>query len=199
MGIAGWMARAEREGHDSLGALELALGGGVLVGQLCLAMLDRVTWLASVGFYSLLALALWRGHRLEGRVFRAAGERRFRGTLCLRITWLVLTWSLLWACVLLALVHARAWNRLQGWANGPILLALILGLYHLSMGAKIGLRRWICLGLALSFWAVVISGVSVLRHNIHLSTSLLVGGTLLASGYQGQRAFARRVRGLRQR
>lgn len=199
MGIGRWLERAQSEGHDSLGALELALGGGVLVGQLCLAMLDRVTCLASVGFHALLAVALWRGHRLECRLYRALGVRRFRGTLSLRITWLVLTWSLLWACVLLAFAHMRAWDRLQGWSDSAILLTLALGLHHLSIGAKLGQGRPVLLGLALIVWLVIISGTSALRQNIHLSTSLLVGGTLLASGYAGQRAFVRRLRELRHR
>jgi hypothetical protein len=81
--------------------------------------------------------------------------------------------------------------QIPGWRDGPILLVLILATYHLTLGVKMLLRRWIGLGTVLVLWSVLIPSVSLLRERIFLAVALLVGGALLISGYQGRQRFVR--------
>ena len=188
-------AWVQSEGHDSFGAFELTLGCAVLLGCPLFVVLCKMPWLAWAVFCGLLIAVLWGGHRLESRYLRMLGRRRSRGTLLLRITWLVLAWALLWTYLLIRLAHARAWNwLLPGWADGPIMLMLVLGLYYLAIGVKVGVRRWVVLGLTLSMMAVLIPGLSLLRDMLYLSTGLFAGGALLISGYRGQQVFWERRR-----
>jgi hypothetical protein len=96
----------------------------------------------------------------------------------------------------LFVAHARGWHHLDGWADGPMLALLLLGLYHLGLGAKLNLGRWVYLGLALCVLAVVISGVPWLRQRMHLATAILGGGALLLSGHVGRRSYALRRRAM---
>ncbi len=168
------------------------MGAAVLLGYLFRALLPRIAWLGNTILSVLMLCALWYGHRLEIRWLRSLGRRRIRGTLFLRVTWLVLLWSFLWSYVLLLFARALAWDvQIPGWRNGPLLLTLTLALYHLTMGVKMSLRRWIWLGAVLVLWAVLIPGVPLLRERMFVSIALLVGGALLVSGHWGRREFSR--------
>src|SRR4030042_6194982 len=126
------VAQAAAEGHDNLGTFELTLGGAILVGYLFLALLNRVTTLASLAFWALFIGGLWYGSVLEYHQLRALGRRRFRGTLLLLITWITVGLALLLGGLLLALAHLRGAGDLVTWHDGPILLTFTLGFYHLS-------------------------------------------------------------------
>ena len=179
------------EGQDSLGAFELPLGAAVLVGGIINIVTVQRPWLGTALFCIFIIAALSYGGRLEYRWFRLLGRRRFRGTLLLAITWLVVAWSALLSGLLIGLAHARGWDRLEGWAGGLIWLTLTLGLYHIAQGVRLGVRRWVCLGAVLCLWAVLLPGWSLFRQRIFVAGALLVGGTLLISGYWGYRACLR--------
>jgi hypothetical protein len=187
-----WLRRFQAQGHDTFGAFELTIGAAVLFSYLVRAVLPDVTWLGGMVFYLSMIGALWYGHRLETRSLRILGRRRVWGTLFLRSTWLVVFWSFLWSYALLLFAHALAWDvQIPGWRDGPILLVLILATYHLTLGVKMLLRRWIGLGTVLVLWSVLVPSVSLLRERIFLAVALLVGGALLISGYQGRQRFVR--------
>jgi hypothetical protein len=192
-GIVPWFVRAQAEGFDNLGAFELTLGAAVLLSYLFYAVLTRVTTFATLVFWILLVAALWYGNRLESRQLHALGRRRLRGTLFLGITCLTLGLALLLGLLLIGLAHARAWSRIPHWADGPLLFALVSGLYHLSQGLRLGVRRWLYLGGVLCGLAVIIPGVPFLRAYMYLVSALLIGGSLLISGYFGQREMRRRL------
>jgi hypothetical protein len=192
-GVITWFARAQAEGFDNLGAFELALGAAVLLSYLLYALLTRFTTLATLLFWILLVAALWYGNRLERRQHHALGKRHLRGTLFLGITCLTLGVALLLGLLLIGLAHARAWDRIPHWADGPLLLALVLGLYHLSQGLRLGVQRWLYLGGVLCGLAVIIPAVPFLRAYMYLVSALLMGGSLLISGYFGQREMRRRL------
>jgi len=182
------------KGQDTLGAFELPLGGAVLVSHLLSALLPKARGLTTTALYAALALALWCGHSLERRWLHEPGRRHFRGTLYLRITWVVLGWSLLWASLPVAFAHARTWHWLGGWRDGPILLTLTLGLFHLTQGARLGVSRWVCLGGVLCLLAALLPGIRALREHMNLATALLAGGALILSGYAGQSALQKQGR-----
>ena len=70
----------------------------------------------------------------------------------------------------------------------------MLGFYHLCAGVRANVARYVYLGLALCLLAVLIPGIGLLRERIYFSTAVLGGGTLLASGLWGRRAFTRDLR-----
>lgn len=183
-----------REGHGNLRAFALPLGVAVFASYLLFALLPRARALTTALFYVSLALALWRGHLLERRWGYGSGRRRFPGTLFLGITWAVLGWSLLWAGLLIAFAHARTWHWLGGWRDGPILLTLTLGLFHLAQGVRLRVGRSVCVGGVLCLLGVLIPGVQALREHINLATAFLVGGTLILSGYARQGNLRRQDR-----
>jgi hypothetical protein len=187
-----WLRRFQAKGHDTFGAFELTIGAAILFSYLVRTVLSDVVWLGSVIFYLSMAGALWYGHRLETRSLRTLGRLRVWGTLFLRFTWLVVLWSFLWSYALLLFAHALAWDvQIPGWRDGPILLVLILAMYHLTLGVKMLLRRWIGLGAVLILWSVLVPSVPFLRQRMFLTVALLVGGALLISGYQGRQRFIR--------
>jgi len=183
-----------REGRGNLGAFELPLGIAVLANYLLFALLPKARALTTALFYVSLALALWRGHLLERRWGYGSGRRRFPGTLFLGITWAVLGWSLLWAGLLIAFAHARTWHWLGGWRDGPILLTLTLGLFHLAQGARLRVGHWAYVGGVLCLLGVLIPGLQTLREHINLATAFLVGGALILGSYMGQGASRKRDR-----
>ena len=93
----------------------------------------------------------------------------------------------------LGLARARAWNELPGWRDGPVLMLLTLGLYHLALGLRTRTWRWVFLGGALLTLAVLIPGVAGLRSRIYLATALLAGATLIAAGLIGRMRYEREL------
>ena len=195
--LKGWVSKALAEGHDSYGAYEWPLGGAIFVGYAIAEWQSAARpGLVSLAFYFLLALALWEGSRVEQEQLRALGRRRFRGTLALRLTWILLVGALAFACLLIGFAHARTWNWLEGWHDGPIVLTLVLGLYSLSTGLKVGVRRWILLGVVLCGLAAVLPVIPGLRFRLYFVTGLLLGAALVGSGMYGRVVFLRRLRAL---
>ena len=189
MGIGWWLQRAQQEGHDSFGAFEWTLGLALVVGYTASALLQKLPWLGGLMLWVLCVVALWHGHGMEMHRLGSLHRRRARGTLSVRITWLALAWAVLWSILVLRLAHARAWTLEEGWHDGPIQAVMILGLYHLALGVKLGVARWVYLGLFLSILAVALPGVPLLRRNLYLATAILAGGALLISGYRGRQTF----------
>jgi len=186
-----WLAEVLEEGQDSLGAYELTLGGAVFLGYLMLWWLRAHAGWGLMLVYMLCVVSLWLGARLEQMQFHALGRRRFRGTLYRRLTWLVALGAFILAWILIGLAHARAWNTLPGWHDGPILLTLSLGLYHLAMGLKTNTPRWTYLGGVLCALAVIMPAAVPLRDKLYFVTALLAGGSLIASGLVGRLQFMR--------
>ncbi|NLG28619.1 MAG: hypothetical protein GX557_11965 [Chloroflexi bacterium] len=188
-----WLAEVLEETQDTLGTYELALGGAILIGYLVLWWLRAWPgWGLAVLWFLCLA-GVWLGAHMEDAQFHRLGRRRFRGTLYRRITWLTVACALLLGGVLLGLAHARAWNELPGWRDGPVLMLLTLGLYHLALGLRTRTRRWVYLGGALLALAVLIPGVGVLRSRTYLVTALLAGATLIAAGLSGRMRYEREL------
>lgn len=179
------------EGQDNLGAFELPLGAAVLVGWLINAVTMPRPWLGAALFCILIIAALGYGGYLEYRWFHILGRRRFRGTLLLAITWLAVAWAALLSSLLIGLAYARGWDRAEGWAGGLIWVTLVLGLYHIAQGVRLGVRRWTYLGGVLCLWAVLLPALPLPRQRIFVAGALLVGGMLLISGYWGYRAYLR--------
>ncbi len=179
------------EGQDNLGAFELPLGAAILMGLLINALMGRGAWLGTALLGLLIVAALGYGGYLEYRWFRILGRRRFRGTLLLTATWLVVAWAALLSGLLIGLAHARGWDRSEGWDGGLLWMTLILGLYHIAQGVRLGVRRWTYLGGVLCLWAVLLPALPLFRQRIFVAGALLVGGVLLISGYRGYRAYLR--------
>ena len=194
MDVEDWVSEVLDEVQDSLGAYELTLGGAVFVGYVVLWLLRAHAGWGLALLYALCLGALWLGARLENLQFHELGRRRFRGTLYRRVTWLVALAAFLLAQMLIGLAHARAWNTLPGWHDGPIVMMLTLGLYHLALGLKTSTLRWTCLGAALCVLAVLLPGVSALRDKLYFTVGLLAGGSLLAAGLVGRALFMREAR-----
>jgi hypothetical protein len=192
--VGRWLARALDEGQESFGAYEITLGAAVLAGLLVAWWLrERPVWGGILMGLGLLA-ALYGGNRLERDYLYTLGRRRFRGTLSLRITWLTVAYAFILGLVLVGLASARGWDAASGWLDGPMLLVLTLGLYHLALGLKVGVRRWIWLGLILCGLAVLIPGVPVLREDMRVVTAVLAGPILVGSGLIGHLMFRRACR-----
>jgi hypothetical protein len=167
------------------------VGAAVLVGNLIAWWLrERPVW-GAILCAMLAIVALWGGARLERHYLYGLGQRRFRGTLGLRITWLVLLCALVLSLLVVALAGARGWNADAGWHSGPLIIILTLGLYHLSLGFRLRIGRWICLGLLLCGFAILIPGVAALRQRLHVVTAVLAGPAMLASGLLGHLSFRR--------
>jgi hypothetical protein len=194
MDLRDWLAEVLEEGQDSLGAYEMTLGGAVFVGYIALWWLRAHAGLGLALLYVLCAAALWMGARLEQMQFHELGRRRFRGTLYRRFTWLVALGAFVLAWLPIGLAHARAWNLLSGWHDGPIVLMLTLGLCHLALGLKTNTLRWTCLGGALCALAAIIPAVAPLRDKLYFVTGLLAGGSLLAAGLMGRLRYLREAR-----
>ena len=189
MGFSGWFRQLESEGQDSYGAFEFPLGATVILGYLFLTVLGKAPWWA-VFLYAVLGIvAIGVGHRLESRQHKAAGRRRARGTLLLRVTWIIVFWCLIWVLVLLFVASARGWTEIPGFHGGAVALGMMLGLYALCFGLKNGLVRTACTGAALILWSALVPAVGVLRANAFLAYALLIGGTLLVSGVFGRRSL----------
>ena len=192
--LGAWVSKAREEGHDSLGAYEWPLGAAIIVGYGLVEWLSTRPTLGGVLFLVLVALAVWEGSRIEREQLHALGRRRFRGTLALRLTWVLVAEGLLLAYLLLGLAHARGWHWLEGWHDGPIVLTLVLGVYHLALGLKTRVARWVWLGAVLCGFAVLLPAVPPLRLRLHFVSGLLVGAALLVSGLLGRLDFVRRLR-----
>ena len=189
MDFSGWVRQLESEGQDSYGAFEFPLGVTVIVGYLLLTLLGKAPWWA-VFLYAVLGIvALGVGHQLEGKQHRDAGRRRARGTLLLRVTWIIAFWCLLWVLLLLFVASARGWTEIPGFHGGAVALGLILGLYALCFGLKNRLIRTTCTGAVLVLWSALVPAIGVLRDKAFLSYALLIGGTLLLSGFLGRRSW----------
>jgi len=190
MSLVQWWARVQDEGHDSLGAFELPLAVATFVG-LAPGWLAPESWLVRVALIIEIALALLWGHRVENRRLYAVGHRRFRGTLHLRLTWLLIGWALLWASALLSLAHLRTWDQSPGWYNDPLCVAATLSVIFLALGVKARVRRWVGLGLALAIGVGLLPWVAMQEISLHLLMAFWVGGALWVSAYAGQREFER--------
>jgi hypothetical protein len=186
-----WLYEVLEEAQDSLGAYELSLGTAVFVGYVVLWWLRSVAGLGLVVLYLLCVAAMWTGARLEQIQFHTLGKRRFRGTLYRRVTWVVAAGAFVLAWIPIGLAHARAWNTLPGWHDGPIVMMLTLGLYHLAMGLKTNTPRWTYLGAALCAFTVIVPGIEPLRSKLYFSTGLLAGGSLVAAGLLGRLRYLR--------
>jgi hypothetical protein len=198
MRLMNWLEEAQAEGHDTYGAYEWALGIALLVGLSLFALLPA-SWLAALFFWALILAALWYGRELELQQLARLGHRRPWGSLSLRLTWLTLAWSLVWSLLALAFAHARGFDRLPGWADGPLVALLVLGLYHLGLGAKLNLGRWVYVGLALCVAVVLVTSVPFLRQHMHPAAGVLGGGALMLSGHLGRRSYAQQRRAMRGR
>ena len=186
-----WLHPTEVESQDDFGALAGPLGVAIWAGELLTAALPTASGLSLALLAALLVAALAVGHRLERRHLNALGRHRQRGTLHRRETWGVLSWAVLWAYLLLAVAHARAWHWLEGWSDRSLLLVLIPGLYYLCQGLRLGVRRWTILGIVLAALAALLPTIPLFRHQPHLAAGFLAGGALSLSGYSGQREFLR--------
>ena len=190
MRVVVWLEGALELGHDTFGAYEWSLGIALLVGFLLFALLPA-QWLAGLFLVALVAAALWYGRQVEFLRLGRLGERPRQGILELRITWMAVGWALLWSLLALGLARSQGWNRLSGWSDLALLALLVLGLSYLGLGARLGLERWVYLGLALAVLAVVIPATPWLRERSFLATSLLAGTMLLVCGYLGRQVYQR--------
>jgi len=190
MGLSQWFSRVAAEGHDSYGAFEWPLGLAILLGFGLCALVGVGLWVWFFLWF-LIFLALYYGHRLERQSLRMLGLRRRRGTLTLRITWLLLTWVLFWAEALLLFARARGWALDS--MSIPLFLPLIIGGYYLSLGIKARVKRWLVLGGMLVLWVGVAPGFSWFARYPYFLSGTVAGGMLLLSGWLGRRAFRRQA------
>lgn len=191
MSLMRWLTQVQDEGHDSLGAFELPIGAASFLG-LALGAMAPKSWLPRLVLLVGIALALYWGHLVEHRRLYALGQRRFRGTLHLRLTWLVIGWSLALSSALRILAHLRTWDQSAGWYDTPIFLNATLSLIFLALGVKVGVRRWIGLGLALALATGVLPWIAMQGVSAHLAAAFWIGGALWISAYLGQVEFEHR-------
>ncbi|MFH1086887.1 MAG: hypothetical protein V1772_14150 [Chloroflexota bacterium] len=194
MAIWRWFEDVLAEGQDSYGAYEWGLGLALMAGLALFVLLPGLAWLAAVFFWALVIAGLWYARELEVQRLAVLGKRRFWATPGLRLTWMVLAWCLLWTALALWVAHARGWRQRAGWADGPLLAMLLLSSYFASLGVKLRVRRWTCVGAVLALWAALVPALPGLRNHLHLSMALLGGGTLLIAGMAGRLAYERERR-----